>query len=219
MMGSSCPNVSELDVLAHPVGLWPSRRRPPASRTVAFSLALSTLLEGNPMTHDLLTLLRSAGIGRVLGAGDPSAAGALAGFDTSIGYRPDAIVTANTPLDVEHAIAVAAAEGVPLVALGMGHGMPSSIDGGIVVTTSGLAGSSIDPDARTATIAAGTAWSSVVAAASPHGLAPICGSAPSVGAVGYLLGGGIGPLVRTVGVSSDLVRSVELVTPPRPSLT
>ena len=45
-----------------------------------------------------------------------------------------------------------------------------------------------------------------------HGLAPITGSSPTVGAVGYLLGGGLGPLNRSHGFSSDYLRSATVVT-------
>jgi hypothetical protein len=58
----------------------------------------------------------------------------------------------------------------------------------------------------------GVRWQTVLDAATPHGLAPLCGSAPGVGVVGYLTGGGIGPLVRSVGLSTDHVRAFELVT-------
>ena len=46
----------------------------------------------------------------------------------------------------------------------------------------------------------------------PYGLAPLCGSAPGVGVIGYLTGGGVGPLVRSVGLSVDHVRAFDLVT-------
>lgn len=59
---------------------------------------------------------------------------------------------------------------------------------------------------------AGARWQDVLDAATTHGLAPLCGSAPGVGVVGYLTGGGIGPLVRTVGLSSDHVRAFDVVT-------
>ena len=75
-----------------------------------------------------------------------------------------------------------------------------------------MTGCDVDPDARVARIGAGATWQQVLDAATPHGLAPLCGSSPGVGVVGFLTGGGIGPLVRTVGVSSDYVRAFELVT-------
>ena len=56
-------------------------------------------------------------------------------------------------------------------------------------------------------------------ATAPHGLAPLCGSAPAVGVAGYLLGGGLGPLARTYGFSADHVQAVEVVTPADGHLT
>ncbi|OLT53188.1 hypothetical protein BJF88_12915 [Cellulosimicrobium sp. CUA-896] len=47
--------------------------------------------------------------------------------------------------------------------------------------------------------------------AAGHGLAPITGSSGSVGVVGYLLGGGLGPLARSHGASSDRVRGLRVV--------
>ena len=49
-------------------------------------------------------------------------------------------------------------------------------------------------------------------AAAPHGLMPVAGSTSHVGAVGYLLGGGLGAIVRSHGFSSDYVESFTVVT-------
>ncbi|MEO7374120.1 MAG: FAD-binding protein [Terrimesophilobacter sp.] len=54
-------------------------------------------------------------------------------------------------------------------------------------------------------------WSEVVAAASPHGLAPLNGSSAGVGVVGYTLGGGMGPMGRTFGFAADYVRRLQIV--------
>ena len=59
---------------------------------------------------------------------------------------------------------------------------------------------------------AGVKWGRVVEAAAPHGLAPLNGSTGDVGVVGYLTGGGVGPMVRTYGCASDTVRAFEVVT-------
>lgn len=53
----------------------------------------------------------------------------------------------------------------------------------------------------------------MITAAAPFGLAPLSGSAPHVGAVGYTLGGGTGLLARTYGYAADQVYSIEVVTP------
>jgi hypothetical protein len=59
---------------------------------------------------------------------------------------------------------------------------------------------------------AGVRWATVIAAAAEHGLAPLDGSSPGVGVVGYTLGGGVGALARQYGFAADHVRSFELVT-------
>jgi FAD binding domain len=55
-------------------------------------------------------------------------------------------------------------------------------------------------------------WRPVIQAAANHGLAPIAGSAADISVVGFLTRGGIGPLARTFGVSSDWVRGFDVVT-------
>src|SRR5690606_19123007 len=61
-------------------------------------------------------------------------------------------------------------------------------------------------------IGAGVRWRAVQAAAAAHGLTGITGSSTSVGAIGFTLGGGLGPLARSHGFSSDYVRGFEVVT-------
>lgn len=67
---------------------------------------------------------------------------------------------------------------------------------------------SIDPDRAEATLSGGVQWSDMVDAAQDHGLAPLLGSAPHTGAVGYTLGGGSGWLARPHGLAVDRVRAL-----------
>jgi FAD/FMN-containing dehydrogenase len=93
-----------------------------------------------------------------------------------------------------------------------GHGTFDSATEAVVVTTSRMRTLVVDPGARTARIGAGLKWKDVVAESSCYGLAPLTGSTSDVGAVGYTLGGGMGPLGRRYGFSADRVRSLEIVT-------
>ncbi len=52
----------------------------------------------------------------------------------------------------------------------------------------------------------------MITAAGRYGLAPLNGSSPAVGVVGYTLGGGLGPMARTFGYAADRVRRIEVVT-------
>ena len=84
--------------------------------------------------------------------------------------------------------------------------------GGVLVTTSRMTGVEVDPDRRTVRVGAGVRFEQVIPATVPHELAPLNGSAPHVDVVSYVLGGGVGLLVRTYGYASDRVRGLELVT-------
>ncbi|WP_234329999.1 FAD-binding oxidoreductase [Streptomyces viridochromogenes] len=136
----------------------------------------------------------------------------LAGFQTGFVQRPDVVFTASSADDVVAAVRHAADRKLPLGVHATGHGLPGPVEGGVVVSTRRMDGVSVDPDARTVRLQAGVRWGQVVAAAAPYGLAPLNGSAPSVGAVSYTLGGGLGILAREFGYAADHVRSLDVVT-------
>ncbi|WP_338696492.1 FAD-binding protein [Streptomyces sp. Q6] len=136
----------------------------------------------------------------------------LAGFQTGFAQRPEVIHAAATADDVVAAVRYAAAGNLPVGVQATGHGVPGAADGGVLVSTRRMDAVTVDPAARTARVGAGARWGAVVAAAAEHGLAPLNGSAPSVGAVGYTLGGGLGILAREFGYTADHVRSVDVVT-------
>jgi FAD/FMN-containing dehydrogenase len=134
------------------------------------------------------------------------------GFNLAIEHRPHVIVDARTPGDVVAAVRQAAGEGRPVAVMNTGHGPSVAADGAVLIRTGGLRGVAVDPVRRTARVAGGEVWRDVIAAAAPHGLAPLNGSSPAVGVVGYTLGGGIGLLSRRFGFAADHVRWIELVT-------
>lgn len=70
----------------------------------------------------------------------------------------------------------------------------------------------VDPQARVASIKAGARWGDVVEAVAPHGLAAMHGSSPSVGVIGYLLGGGLSFYGRRHGLAVNHVKAFEVVT-------
>lgn len=158
--------------------------------------------------HELASLLA----GPVLEAGDPGYAAEVTAFNAAVAHAPAVVVGATSTADVAEAVRFAARHGLPVHVEATGHGAHAPATGGMLITTRRMDAVSIDPGARIATIAGGTRWSAVVAAAAPHGLAPITGSAASVGATGYLLGGGLGPLARSHGFSSDYLLGATVVT-------
>ncbi|STZ72946.1 FAD-dependent oxygenase [Mycolicibacterium fortuitum] len=133
-------------------------------------------------------------------------------WNSAATVQPAAVVLAATAYDIANTVGFAAARGYRVAVQATGHGAMVVAPDTILVLTSEMTGVTVDPVARTARVAAGATWQQVLDAAAPHGLAGLGGSAPSVGVVGFLTGAGIGPLVRTFGLSSDYVRSFELVT-------
>ncbi len=125
---------------------------------------------------------------------------------------PAAVVLATCPEDVAGTVRFAAAHDFTVTVQATGHGAVGVGPDTILVHTAAMKHCDVDAGNRTARVGAGARWQDVLDAATPHGLAPLCGSSPGVGVVGYLTGGGIGPLVRTVGLSSDHVRAFEVVT-------
>ncbi|MEV6056315.1 FAD-binding oxidoreductase [Streptomyces sp. NPDC052107] len=148
----------------------------------------------------------------LLRPGDAGYGAELAGFQLGFAQRPAAIVPARSAADVVAAVRYAAAEGLPVGVQATGHGLPGGYEGGLLVSTRRMDRVVVDPEARTVRVQAGVRWRQVVAAAEPYGLAPLNGSAPSVGAVSYTLGGGLGVLAREFGYAADHVRWLELVT-------
>jgi FAD/FMN-containing dehydrogenase len=122
------------------------------------------------------------------------------------------IVQATTPADVRTAVLTARESDLPFAVYATGHGGPAPADRAVVADTSRMSGVLVDPRRRTARVGAGTRWAEVIEAAAPFGLAPLSGTSPTVGVVGYTLGGGLGWLSRRYGFAADSVVRAEVVT-------
>lgn len=129
-----------------------------------------------------------------------------------IEHHPALILVPETADDVVAGVRFARAAGLAVSVISTGHGKYAADDSLLIVTTS-MSAVQVDAEARTARAEAGALWRHVVEKAAPHGLAPLLGTAPHVGVVGYTLGGGIGWLARRYGLAADSVRSIEIVTP------
>ena len=127
--------------------------------------------------------------------------------------RPALVLLAMNAEDVAAGVRFAAAANLPIAVQSTGHGVQYPADGSLLIITSQMTGVKVDAAACTAHIEAGALWHHVLSVATPHGLAPLLGSSPHVGVMGYTLGGGIGWLARKYGLAADSVRSLDIVTP------
>ncbi|TMR21266.1 FAD-binding oxidoreductase [Nonomuraea turkmeniaca] len=132
-------------------------------------------------------------------------------LNPTVDARPALVAEAYGVADVRAALLAARARRLPFAVQATGHGTHAACDGGVLVRTSPMASVLVDPVRRTARVGPGARWSAVLAAAAPFGLAPLSGSAPSVGVTGYTLGGGLGWLGRKHGFAADSVVRAEVL--------
>lgn len=159
-----------------------------------------------------ITALQATISGRVISPADPAFDEARLAWNRKVMQHPALIVEVTSARDVAEAVNFARRHGLGVAVQATGHGNIRPADDCLLILTREMAGVSIDPDARTAYIEAGAKWGAVLPATQEHGLAPLLGSSPTVGAVGYTLGGGLGWLGRKYGLSCDSVIEYQLVT-------
>ncbi|GIG88082.1 FAD-binding oxidoreductase [Plantactinospora endophytica] len=151
--------------------------------------------------------------GPVLLPDDEGYAGETATWNTALVQRPAVVVGATSAADVQAAVRFADANGLPVAVVATGHGAVVPADGAVMINVRRIDGIDVDARSRTATIGAAVPAQRLIEAAAGVGLAPLAGSSPNVGVVGYVLGGGLSPtLGRSYGFAADHVRSAEIVT-------
>jgi hypothetical protein len=157
-------------------------------------------------------ILKSSIEGAVLVPGDAQYDQARQGWDLSLVQHPAVIVLAKSAGDVVTAVNFARDNGLGAAVLSTGHGSSLPADDALLIVTSQMNDVRIDEETQTAWVEAGAKWGVVLAKAQAVGLAPLLGSSPDVGAVGYTLGGGFGWIGRKYGMSVDSVLMFEVVT-------
>jgi FAD binding domain-containing protein/berberine-like enzyme len=152
--------------------------------------------------------------GEVVGPMDAGYDQARQAWNLAADQRPGLVVFPESADDVVAVVQHARRYGLQVVPQGTGHNASPIVwhDDMILLSTSRMRGVEIDVEGQRARVAAGTEWLEVTELASPHKLAPLAGSSPNVGVVGYSLGGGISWLGRKHGLSANSVLAIEIVT-------
>ena len=171
------------------------------------------MLTNHPL-HPDVELLRSRLDGSVVLPGEDAWDEARQAWNLAVDQRPAMVALPAGTADVQALVDFAHTAGLRVAMQGTGHNAApmGPLDGTVLVKTSEMRGVSIDAEARIARAEAGALWLDVTAPASELGLAPLAGSSPDVGVVGYTLGGGLSWLGRRYGLASNRLLSVELVT-------
>ena len=162
----------------------------------------------------MVAALRSSIRGEVISRSDAAYDTARHVWNGLIERHPAVIARCFDVADVVAAVAVAR-RFRPLISVrGGGHQVAGSgvCDDGLVIDLGAMAAVQVDATARTARVQAGARWRDVDRATQMHGLATTGGEVSATGVAGLTLGGGLGVMMRTHGLSCDNLRSVELVT-------
>ena len=133
-------------------------------------------------------------------------------WNQSVTMSPAAVVSAAHADDVAAAVRWASSNGLRVAVQATGHGAVPYGQDVLLIHTGRLKRCNISIDEHTAKVGAGVSSQQLIDASAPFGLAPLVGTAGDVGFVGFLSGGGIGAMAATFGLSSDYVRSLEVVT-------
>ncbi|OBA63651.1 hypothetical protein A5647_04480 [Mycobacterium sp. 1100029.7] len=163
---------------------------------------------------DALSGLRNVLRGPAYTADDPAYQGEVALFNLAVQHRPAVVVGAAVANDVTEAVAFAVCHGLNIAVLNTGHGPSVAADAStLMITTGRLSGITIDPERRSARVESGVRFGQLVEVAAEHGLAPLPGSSPGVGVVGYTLAGGASATMgRKYGWACDHVTAIDVVT-------
>src|SRR3989440_1400358 len=151
--------------------------------------------------------------GELIRAGDAGYEQAARVYNGMIEKRPALIAHCRDVADVMAAVNFAREHELALAVRGGGHSGPGlgTCDDGLVIDLSGMKGIHVDPSARTARVEGGCTWGEVDHATHAFGLATPNGFISSTGVGGLTLGGGIGYLSRTLGLTIDNLLGVDMV--------
>ena len=151
--------------------------------------------------------------GTVLQRSDPEFESARFGWNGMIDRQPAVIARCSSPDDVIAAVRYAADNDLLAIARCGGHSVSgaSLAEGGMMVDLAGLKTITIDPETRIANVGGGVLLGELDAATQAHGLAVTAGIEPETGVAGLTLGGGIGVLVRKLGLTIDNLIGAQVV--------
>ena len=134
-------------------------------------------------------------------------------WNASIDRHPALIARCTGTGDVVSALRAARRHGLDVAVRGGGHSIAGLgvADGAMTIDLSRMAAVRVDPDARRATVQAGSLLSGLDRETQRHGLAVTSGFVSHTGVAGLTLGGGFGWTARKHGLACDNLRAAEVV--------
>jgi FAD/FMN-containing dehydrogenase len=180
--------------------------RPSFSEQVA-ALPFSGLSDAN------LTTFARGLTGTVFRPGDPKYEQLRKGYAAKFDEHPELVVHPVNAKDIQVTLSFASSNHLPLAVRCGGHSYAgySTCQGGLVLDMSGFRNIAIAGDKSHARVGGGMLCGAVEIETAKEGVAAVLGQCPSVGVGGFLLGGGVGPLMSKYGLGCDNILAAEMV--------
>jgi hypothetical protein len=157
--------------------------------------------------------LAAAVSGPVFLPDDEAYAAECAIYNLNLVLEPAVVVGATGEADVQAAVRFATEHGLSVAIKNTGHNVARAARGALLINPRRMDGVGVDAEGRTARIEPGVRWGQAIQELSAFGLAPMNGSSPTVGAIGYTIGGGHSVAwSRSKGYAADHVQSLDVVT-------
>jgi len=184
----------------------------PLFARTSFSQPIAAVPVSKPSSADLTIFARGlAGTAFLPGASkyEHLRKGYAAKFDA----HPALIVRPANSLDIASSLNFAKSNGLPTAVRCGGHSYAgySSCEAGLVLDMSGISDIVIASDKKSARLGGGMLSGAVETATAQAGVAAVLGQCPSVGVGGFLLGGGISPIMSKFGLGCDNVLGATMV--------
>ncbi|KAB1192290.1 FAD-binding protein [Haloferax sp. MBLA0076] len=172
------------------------------------------LTADRPLANDEIDALRDRLRGDVLLQTDEEYDERRSIWNAAIDRRPAVVVRPLGAADVMAAVRFAREQSLEISIRGGGHHVAGHAvtDGGLMIDCSAMKSVRVNPDGKRAWVEPGALLHDVDVETQAHGLVLPGGFISLVGIGGLTLGGGFGYLSRSLGLTVDNLRSVELVT-------
>jgi FAD/FMN-containing dehydrogenase len=174
---------------------------------------MSTQMMLPSISHEAIDDLAATLRGDLILPSDPRYDDARHVWNGMIDRFPAVIARCQTVDDVVTAVCFATAHALPIAVRGGGHNAAglAVLDNGMVIDLTELNAVTVDAERRIARAGGGATWADFDAATQAHGLAATGGAISMTGIGGLTLGGGLGWLMRSMGLACDNLIGAQVV--------